>query len=131
MESDPYLNSLWLSWGYAGTCHKAQGSEWPHVVFDLGNSEWAGSAFAYTGLTRAQETLTILNLDNYRGSLQGEDLNLIGLDDIDKIRSSKNNNSEKIDNFKLGHDKDEKKLDNDNSENKSVWEKLKKWNKDK
>jgi superfamily I DNA/RNA helicase len=90
MESDPYLNSLWLSWGYAGTCHKAQGSEWPHVVFDLGNSEWAGSAFAYTGLTRAQETLTILNLDNYRGSLQGEDLNLIGLDDIEKSISKDN-----------------------------------------
>ena len=32
---------------------------------------------------------------------------------------------------KLGHDKDDKKSDNDNSENKSVWEKLKKWNKDK
>lgn len=84
METDPYLNSLWLSWGYAGTCHKAQGSEWPHVVFDLGNSDWAGSAYAYTGLTRAQESLTILGLDNYRGSLQSEDLNLDGLDDINK-----------------------------------------------
>lgn len=131
MESDPYLNSLWLSWGYAGTCHKAQGSEWPHVVFDLGNSEWAGSAFAYTGLTRAQETLTILNLDNYRDSLQGEDLNLIGLDDIDEIKSPNNNNYDQKDNFELQNEDDEQKSDIDSSEDKSVWEKLKKWNKDK
>jgi hypothetical protein len=131
MESDPYLNSLWLSWGYAGTCHKAQGSEWPHVVFDLGNSEWAGSAFAYTGLTRAQETLTILNLDNYRGSLQGEDLNLIGLDDIDEIKSPNNNSYDQKDNFELQNEDDEQKSDIDSSVDKSVWEKLKKWNKDK
>ena len=131
LESDPYLNSLWLSWGYAGTCHKAQGSEWPHVVFDLGNSEWAGSAFAYTGLTRAQETLTILNLDNYRGSLQGEDLNLIGLDDIDNIKSS-NNKYDKEPNHKLQNtNNEEKKSDIDNSRDESVWEKLKKWNKNK
>ena len=131
LESDPYLNSLWLGWGYAGTCHKAQGSEWPHVVFDLGNSEWAGSAFAYTGLTRAQETLTILNLDNYRGSLQGEDLNLIGLDDIDNIKSS-NNKYDIEPNHKLQNtNNEEKKSDIDNSRDESVWEKLKKWNKNK
>ena len=125
MESDPYLNSLWLSWGYAGTCHKAQGSEWPHVVFDLGNSEWAGSAFAYTGLTRAQETLTILNLDNYRGSLQGEDLNLIGLDDINKI------NSEKPLYLKEPKEQtsvDETMKEDDNENNKETpMDKLKKW----
>lgn len=125
MESDPYLNSLWLSWGYAGTCHKAQGSEWPHVVFDLGNSEWAGSAFAYTGLTRAQETLTILNLDNYRGSLQGEDLNLIGLDDINKIKTESP--------LHLKEPKEqasvEKTLNEDDNEknNETPMDKLKKW----
>ena len=130
MESDPYLNSLWLSWGYAGTCHKAQGSEWPHVVFDLGNSEWAGSAFAYTGLTRAQETLTILNLDNYRGSLQGEDLNLIGLDDLEKIKAEKPLHLKEP---KEQESVDEaiKKDDNENNETPIIGEtsldKLKRW----
>jgi hypothetical protein len=125
MESDPYLNSLWLSWGYAGTCHKAQGSEWPHVVFDLGNSEWAGSAFAYTGLTRAQETLTILNLDNYRGSLQGEDLNLIGLDDIDNIKTEKPLHQQKP---PPPQPRDKTIKDDDNEKNdETPMDKLKKW----
>ena len=129
MESDPYLNSLWLSWGYAGTCHKAQGSEWPHVVFDLGNSEWAGPAFAYTGLTRAQETLTIINLDNYRGSLQGEDLNLIGLDDIDE-GISKNNKPEIL----MNKSKKDIKSEDLTQEDKKVqnpMDRLKKWMKNK
>ena len=122
LESDPYLNSLWLGWGYAGTCHKAQGSEWPHVVFDLGNSEWAGSAFAYTGLTRAQETLTILNLDNYRGSLQGEDLNLIGLDDLNVLKIS--DHIQKNDNNPQKTDAKKK-----NQSNISTWDKLINWKK--
>ena len=106
--------------GYAGTCHKAQGSEWPHVVFDLGNSEWAGSAFAYTGLTRAQESLTILNLDNYRGSLQGEDLNLIGLDDLNLPKN--------IDNKQKINDNSKQLAAKKTSQSDfSTWDKLKNW----
>ena len=101
-----------------------------HVVFDLGNSEWAGSAFAYTGLTRAQETLTILNLDNYRGSLQGEDLNLIGLDDLEKIKAEKPLHLKEP---KEQESVDEaiKKDDNENNETPIIGEtsldKLKRW----
>ena len=108
-----------------GVCRhlsKAQGSEWPHVVFDLGNSEWAGSAFAYTGLTRAQETLTILNLDNYRGSLQGEDLNLIGLDDLNVLKIS--DHIQKNDNNPQKTDAKKK-----NQSNISTWDKLINWKK--
>ena len=55
MESDPYLNSLWLSWGYTLVIkHKVLKRLY---VFDLG-TPIVGPAFAYTGLTRAQETLT-------------------------------------------------------------------------
>ena len=31
LRSDPYFNALRLKFGYAITCHKAQGSEWNHV----------------------------------------------------------------------------------------------------
>lgn len=30
--TDPYLNCLLVKYGYAMTCHKAQGSEWPWVI---------------------------------------------------------------------------------------------------
>ncbi len=51
-----------FDWAYAITCHKAQGSEWPHVtivddsrVFRKDSAKWL-----YTGLTRAQSGLTLL-----------------------------------------------------------------------
>jgi len=35
MLSDPYLNALRVKYGYAITCHKAQGGEWQHVFIAL------------------------------------------------------------------------------------------------
>jgi ATP-dependent exoDNAse (exonuclease V) alpha subunit len=35
MLSDPYLNALRVKYGYAITCHKAQGGEWQHVFVAL------------------------------------------------------------------------------------------------
>lgn len=35
MLSDPYLNALRVRYGYAITCHKAQGGEWQHVFVAL------------------------------------------------------------------------------------------------
>ncbi len=35
MKSDRYLNALRVKYGYAMTCHKAQGGEWPHVFIVL------------------------------------------------------------------------------------------------
>jgi ATP-dependent exoDNAse (exonuclease V) alpha subunit len=35
MLSDPYMNALRVKYGYAITCHKAQGGEWQHVFVAL------------------------------------------------------------------------------------------------
>jgi len=54
---------LW-DYGYAITCHKSQGSQWPHViVFDDGMLAWKRESrkrWLYTAVTRAEENLTIL-----------------------------------------------------------------------
>lgn len=53
---DPYMSAMHLRYGYAITCHKAQGSEWKKVLvepkFYLGNQPWL-----YTAVTRASETV--------------------------------------------------------------------------
>lgn len=56
-----------FDWGYAVTCHKAQGSEWPHVtvIDDSGAFYYMGGEdlsrrWLYTALTRASHGLTLL-----------------------------------------------------------------------
>lgn len=66
MKRDPYLNSLRAVYGYALTCHKAQGGEWNEVYLFLDNKihgipkpgiyQWW-----YTAVTRAKEELHIVN----------------------------------------------------------------------
>jgi len=76
---DEYFNCLLVKYGYAVTCHKAQGGEWDNVftVWDNDNIEgfdWlidkqrkAGKTnqdfyrWAYTAITRASKTLYALN----------------------------------------------------------------------
>ena len=52
------------SWGYAITCHKAQGSQWENVVvYDDGLSRTAEdrNRWLYTAITRAERGLVILD----------------------------------------------------------------------
>ncbi|WP_215404095.1 ATP-dependent DNA helicase [Vibrio gigantis] len=59
---DEYYNCLKLRYGYAITCHKAQGSEWPHVFVDnnRANSQSEQALrWLYTAVTRATQTLYI------------------------------------------------------------------------
>lgn len=76
---DEYFNSILMKYGYAVTCHKAQGGEWDNVftVWDNDNAEGfdcfndiqrkAGKTnqgfyrWAYTAITRASKTLYTLN----------------------------------------------------------------------
>ncbi|MDZ7933377.1 MAG: ATP-binding domain-containing protein [Emticicia sp.] len=55
-SDDPYMSAMHLRYGYAITCHKAQGSEWNKVLiepqFHLGNHRWL-----YTAVTRAREAV--------------------------------------------------------------------------
>lgn len=51
-------------WGYAITCHKAQGSQWPNVlVYDdgLGRTAEDRARWLYTAITRAEKGLVILD----------------------------------------------------------------------
>jgi hypothetical protein len=77
--NDEYFNCLLMKYGYAVTCHKAQGGEWENVftVWDNDNKEGfdcftdkqrrAGKTnqdfyrWAYTAITRASKTLYALN----------------------------------------------------------------------
>jgi ATP-dependent exoDNAse (exonuclease V) alpha subunit len=66
MLTDPYLNALRLKYGYAITCHKAQGGEWPEVfavfeksLFHPNNASWM-YRWIYTAITRSSEKLHLL-----------------------------------------------------------------------
>lgn len=51
-----------FDWAYALTCHKAQGSSWPHVTVIDDSSSFRESKWKwlYTALTRAESGLTVL-----------------------------------------------------------------------
>jgi len=61
MKTDPYLHALVCKYGYAITCHKAQGGEWEKVFVDmdrLGGTQTNGYfRWAYTAITRSSKFL--------------------------------------------------------------------------
>jgi len=69
MGLDPYLNALRIRFGYAITCHKAQGGEWEHIYLILEKILFAQAKddkefllrWTYTALTRAQNHITLLD----------------------------------------------------------------------
>ena len=66
LRNDPHYNALQVKYGYAVTCHKAQGGQWAHVYIDQGYMtddmltpdylHWL-----YTALTRATEKVFLVN----------------------------------------------------------------------
>ena len=68
MRNDSYLNCLYAKFGYAITCHKAQGSEWQRVYVDCTNRTNGGNKanedrcrWLYTAITRAKSELRLIN----------------------------------------------------------------------
>jgi len=66
MQSDPFLNALRLKYGYAITCHKAQGSEWSEVFVHIEKSMFYQDKenqyrWMYTALSRAENKIHLLN----------------------------------------------------------------------
>ncbi|MDR0753774.1 MAG: AAA family ATPase [Prevotellaceae bacterium] len=59
MFTDIYLNALRAVYGFALTCHKAQGGEWDHVYLDLNWMYSIPSSYQwlYTAITRAKTQL--------------------------------------------------------------------------
>ncbi|MGN0232353.1 MAG: ATP-dependent RecD-like DNA helicase [Muribaculaceae bacterium] len=61
LSKDPYYNAVICKYGYAMTCHKAQGGEWDNVFVDM--CRYGGTAnedyfrWAYTALTRASKKI--------------------------------------------------------------------------
>lgn len=68
MGEDPYLHALQVKFGYAVTCHKAQGGQWPAVFVDQGylTPEMMGTEYIrwlYTAITRASEQLYLVGFN--------------------------------------------------------------------
>lgn len=65
IRKDPYFNALQVKYGYAMTCHKAQGGEWNTAIVDFEAKAGARNAsffrWAYTAITRAARNLIIVN----------------------------------------------------------------------
>ena len=66
LKSDAYYNALQIKFGYAVTCHKAQGGQWAHVYIDQGymtDDMLTPDYFhwLYTALTRATEKVFLVN----------------------------------------------------------------------
>ena len=66
VRQDPYYNALQVKFGYAVTCHKAQGGQWAHVYIDQGymTDDMAGEDYLrwlYTAFTRATQRLFLVN----------------------------------------------------------------------
>ncbi len=70
LRSDPYFNALRLKFGYAITCHKAQGSEWNHVFVKckFHQSQLCAEYFRwlYTAITRTSSNLYLLDEPHIR-----------------------------------------------------------------
>lgn len=68
-EQDPYLNALVVKYGYAMTCHKAQGGEWDQVIVDFssGGSGLQFDRWVYTAITRASHRLMLVNAPYWGG----------------------------------------------------------------
>jgi hypothetical protein len=58
------FNAVMLKFGYAITCHKAQGGEWPTVFIDFSGRNQLNAVslrWMYTALTRARERVVVTN----------------------------------------------------------------------
>jgi tRNA A37 threonylcarbamoyladenosine biosynthesis protein TsaE len=77
LKSDAHYNALQIKFGYAVTCHKAQGGQWAHVYIDQGYMtddmltpdyiHWL-----YTALTRATERVFLVNWPKTQVSAEEE-----------------------------------------------------------
>lgn len=65
-KDDPYYNALIVKYGYAVTCHKAQGGQWESVFIDMGNIQPEALTtvdfyrWLYTATTRAVKHVTYI-----------------------------------------------------------------------
>ncbi len=68
LKKDPFYNALKVKYGYAITCHKAQGGEWEKVFVDYqGRVSLSKEAlrWCYTATTRGVKTVYAINAPNF------------------------------------------------------------------
>lgn len=70
LRTDPYVNALQVKYGYAVTCHKAQGGQWSDVFVDIGGlgvlpgGDLELHRWLYTAVTRARRRLHLVNVQD-------------------------------------------------------------------
>jgi hypothetical protein len=68
LKADPYFNAVMLKFGYAITCHKAQGGEWRTVFVDFAGMNKLNAEsmrWSYTALTRAEFSVVATNAPHH------------------------------------------------------------------
>lgn len=70
LKNNPHWNALQVKYGYAVTCHKAQGGQWKNVFVDMAYipAEAMGLEFyrwLYTAVSRARTRLYLLGAEQY------------------------------------------------------------------
>ena len=70
LRSDKYFNALRIKFGYAVTCHKAQGGEWKNTFLNCKTSMGYFNSqyfrWLYTGITRASENLFTIDEPHFK-----------------------------------------------------------------
>ena len=65
LRNDPFFNAVRVKYGYAITCHKAQGGEWEHAFVQCSNTMGYFNPeyfrWLYTAITRASGQLLLMN----------------------------------------------------------------------
>jgi tRNA A37 threonylcarbamoyladenosine biosynthesis protein TsaE len=87
LQNDPYFNAFKVKFGYAITCHKAQGSEWENVFLECNSHLKVLTKdyfrWLYTAITRTSSKLYVVNPPNLG---IGADMKVVGeffLEDTD------------------------------------------------
>lgn len=69
IQQDEYFNALQVKYGYALTCHKAQGGEWETAAVNFGDGRGQRNEdffrWTYTAVTRAKRKLVTINAPNF------------------------------------------------------------------
>lgn len=69
LKTDLYFNALQVKYGYAVTCHKAQGGEWENVLVDFSGIKGLQNKqffqWAYTAITRSSQNLIVVNAPKF------------------------------------------------------------------
>jgi hypothetical protein len=77
LRTDPYFNALRTKFGYAVTCHKAQGGEWTDVFISCQTGQNPRTAdyfrWLYTAMTRASGKLYLIHPHEIRLKVAGSD----------------------------------------------------------